>query len=180
MAKKKTVTKKATPAAATARRVKKGRGKAAAATTKPPPKRTGKKLLLDAPVTFGGVSIGETTTRLGLKVSRAVMKIDKADTLFVERRIDCKVVLGGNDEQSGQAKLMDDLNHEVGGSCDVKGFSVKGETFSTGLTFNLKDIDIEELAKFSKGTGRLLIEGVADIPDGTHDDDLDEEELGEE
>lgn len=116
-------------------------------------------------VSFGGVSIGETTARLGIHIDRGVIELNKADELFCNRRLTGKVVLGQFDESSGQRKLIDDVDHQVSGSFDVKGFRASTDSIAAGLTFSLKEIDIAELARFSKGQGRLVIDEVGDIPE---------------
>lgn len=115
-------------------------------------------------VTFGGVSIGETTARLGITVDRGVLELSRADEFFCNRRLTGKVVLGSFDSSNGQRKLIDDVDHQVAATFDVKGFRCSTESIAAGLTFSLKEIDIAELAKFSKGQGRLFIDDAAEIP----------------
>lgn len=124
------------------------------------------ELLIDVPVTFRGVSIQETTVRLGVKIARDNIGLDTADECFCGRRLTGRVQLGGADDQAGQRKLMDDLNHFVEGHFDCKRLGVGADVIGIGLTFNLRDVDIAELAKFSKGTGRLIVNNVGVIPDG--------------
>lgn len=116
-------------------------------------------------VTFGGVSIGDNTARLGIAIDRGVINLNRADDLFCNRRLTGKVVLGMFDEGDGQGKLIDDVDHEVAGAFDVKGFRCSADVITIGATFSLKDIDIAELAKFSKGQGRLIVQDANDIPE---------------
>lgn len=135
-----------------------------------------KQYIFNEPVEFGGVSIGEATCRLGIRINREHCNINMADDVFVGHRLTGKVVLGGSDESPGQGKFLDN-EHCVEGSFDVKRVGVTPETITTGLTFSLKDIDIAELSKFSKGAGRLMVEGVGDIPEDApdeHDEDKDQ------
>ncbi len=126
---------------------------------------TSKKPVINVPVNYGGVSIGESTARLGINIDRENLGIDRADDAFCNRRLLGCVVLGHAEEDAAQLKLIDGTDHIVRGSFDVKGFRVATDKIGTGLTFSLNDIDVGELAKFSKGSGRLLINEVADIPD---------------
>jgi len=119
---------------------------------------------LEIPVEFGGVSIGETTARLGLKISRDFLKIQQADEVFCGHRLTGSVVLGGKDDQPGQEKFWDS-DHKVDATFDVKRIGLSADQISTGLTFSLADIDIGELAKFSKGSGKLIIADVGEIPE---------------
>lgn len=122
------------------------------------------ELILELAAEFSGVSIGDTTARLGIRFSREDIGIEAADKTFCGHRLDCEVVLGNDRDSGGQKTLVDDLDHRVAGSADVKRIGVLPDAISTGLTFSLEDIDIAELAKFSKGRGRLLVRGVGDIP----------------
>lgn len=131
-------------------------------------KPDGLELLVD----FGGVSIGETTARLGVKIARPQLTITKADQTFTGKRLSVVVQLGNPDPD--QKKLFDVVT-EVAGSVDVKRLGVNVDEYATGLTFNLADVDVATLAKFSKGKGRLRVLAVEDLPDeGEGDDEGDE------
>ena len=151
---------------------------------KPARKRGVQSVVLDIPVDFGGVSIGESTARLGLRINREQLNIMAADEIFCGHRLACKLTLGKRDESQGE--LVADLFETLSGQADVKRLGLSADTISTGLTFSLADIDVATLAKFSKGCGRLLVETVAEIPmdspantdgdDGNEDDgDADDE-----
>lgn len=133
---------------------------------------------LDIPVEFGGVSIGQATARLGVRINRNVLNLIAADETFCGHRLDGVAVLGGQDDQPGQQTFWEDLEHQVKGVFDVKRIGVSREQIVTGLTFSLSDIDVSELAKLSKGAGRLIIHTVMEIPDGQafeeHDSDDDD------
>lgn len=130
-----------------------------------------RKAVLDVPVEFGGVAIGDATARLGIRIDRSVLNIISADETFCGHRLSGRIILGGEDEQPGQMSFLDDVYDYVEGTFDVKRISVNTKAISTGLTFSLNDIDIETLAKFSRGSGRLLVEHVAELPEATGDDD---------
>jgi hypothetical protein len=139
-----------------------------------------KQIILDIPVEFGGVSIGESTCRLGVRINRDVCNINTADEIFCGHRLTGKVLLGGSDDSPNQKKFLDGDEYSVEGSFDVKRIGVTVEMISTGLTFSLADIDVADLAKFSKGAGRLMVEGVGEIPDDApneHAEDKDQLDL---
>lgn len=140
-------------------------------------KSNGKSQMLDIPVEFGGVSIGEATARLGIRANRSVLNINSADEVLCGHRLTGRVVLGGEDEQPGQGRLVDDLDHTVAAVFDCKRIGVNPTQISAGLTFTLADVDIKELARFSKGAGRLVIEAVSELP--VDQDDSDDEISGE-
>lgn len=116
------------------------------------------------PVEFGGVSIGQSTARLGIRISREDIEIDEADNIFCGRRLKGKIELGKKDEDSRQTKFFDS-GPVVEGVFDVKRIGLSPEQVSTGLTFSIKDVDIRTLAKFSKGVGVLSVESVEDLPE---------------
>lgn len=120
---------------------------------------------LNAPVTFGGVSIGDATARISVVIDRKNINLKSADQLFCERRLIGKVVLGLHDEAAEQTKLIDDADHEVSGAFDVKGFRCSADYIALGVTWSLKEIDISELARFSKGAGRLIVSSAGPIPE---------------
>lgn len=128
-------------------------------------KKKGGGNVLDIPVEFGGVSIADATARLGIRIDRSVCSVKTADDVFCGHRLSGRVVLGGNGDGNGQKKFVDDLDHQVGGVFDVKRFGANQKQIATGLTFSLADVDITELAKFSKGSGRLIIDNVAELPE---------------
>lgn len=133
--------------------------------------------VLDIPVQFGGVSIGEATARLGVKIDRSVCSINAADDIFCGHRLNGRVVLGGSDDQPGQTRFLDTDDY-VDGVFDVKRFGANSKEISTGLTFSLRDVDVAELAKFSKGSGRLIVNNVGELPeDSKADDDEGSEEI---
>lgn len=137
---------------------------------------TGPLAVLDKPVSFGGVSIGKSTGRIGVSLGREWCGLEDAAEFFCHRRLVGKVVLGHAGDAAGQESFLADGDHEVAGAFDVKGFRVTAETLSTGLTFSLADVDIAELAKFSKGVGRLVVAEIGEIPDDAPSEEFDEDE----
>ncbi len=128
------------------------------------------KQMHEIPVEYGGVSVGDETARLSLRISRESLNIIAADELLCGRRLAGSVQLGGLGDCEGQSKLFD-CDVEVGGTFDVHRFGVSSKHYSTGLTFKLKEINIGDLAQFSKGSGRLCIAEISDIPHDVADDD---------
>jgi hypothetical protein len=133
------------------------------------------KAVLDIPVEFGGVSIGRTTARLGIGFNRSACSLEEADNAFCGHRLNGRVVLDGKGDSPGQKKFVE--VHEVAGVFDVKRIGVNATSITTGLTFSLGDVDIQELAKLSKGSGRLLINAIAELPDDAPDEDDEDHKL---
>lgn len=130
-------------------------------------------------VEFGGVSIGDKTARIGIKVSREGITLEAADEAFCDRRLTGKLVLGKGDDAQG--KIVDDLEHECAGSFDIKGYRVSSTSITAALTFSKKEIKLDEVALFAKGTGMLVVDNVGEIPEeekGTdeHEEDEDDDE----
>ncbi len=125
---------------------------------------TGPLAVLDKPVSFGGVSLGKGTGRISIKIDRGFIDVAEAEEMFCQRRLTGKVVLGHAGDAAGQQTIADDINHEVIGAFDAKGFRSNGESVSTSLTFSLKEVDVHELSLFSKGVGRLVIVESGEIP----------------
>ena len=127
--------------------------------------------VLDVPVEFGGLSIGDVTARIGVRIDREHMNIVAADECFTGKRLSVVVTLGSSEPD--QKELFKGRQHEVTGSVDVKRLGVTSAQYSAGLTFNLESIDVATIAKFSKGKGRLKVFEVAALPDG-HDEEKEE------
>ncbi len=143
-------------------------------------KRNGKYAdnVLDLPVEFGGVSIGETTARLGMKIKKEVLNIIQAEEAFCGRRLSGVIKLGGAADSPGQTTMFD-TELVVDGTFDIHRFGVGPEAYTTGATFKLKEIDIGDLARFSKGAGRLVVANIAAIPTDEVLEDDDEDTSGE-
>lgn len=121
---------------------------------------------IDVPVEFGGVSIGDGTARLGVRIMRDVLDLDMADDLFCGHRLTGTVAVGNGRDAAGQGLLWDDLIYHLGGTFDVKRLGVSPKHFAIGLTFSLEDIQAENLTHFAKRTGRLAIQDSGPIPEG--------------
>lgn len=134
--------------------------------------------VLDIPVEFGGVSIGDELARLGIKVSRSSLKLAQADKNLVGKRLTGWVQRTKNGEVEGQKRLpgMKDADLTLVGTFDVKRLGVSAEEISFGLAFNVRSVEVGELAQFAKRTGRLVVQGVEEIPEEEADDDEDQEE----
>src|SRR5579863_4617574 len=97
--------------------------------------------VLELPVTFGGLSVGDKTCRIGMSVSRANYSVTKADRQLCERRLTVELIARSNGATAGQESLPGmDNDRTVSGVCDVKGFSASGKAISFGATFVLNDV----------------------------------------
>lgn len=130
--------------------------------------------VLELPVSFGNVSIGEKAARIGVSVDRSRLKIGSADKNLCGHRLTCNIAAVPAGDDPEQARLFDD-SRKLEGVADVKGFAVTTKAVTFGLTFNIEDIDLDTLCHFAKRAGRLVVEGVERIPDEEEDDGEDEE-----
>lgn len=154
-------------ASAPAQKKKHGKKKVAAA-----------KIVKTIPVNFGTVSLGAGTARLGIKVSRSDLSLDTADELFSGRRLNGTIILR-SDEDPKQTKFIDS-DYSLKGAFDVKGFRTTIESFSCGLTFGIREIDLNDVGHFSNGKGRIDIESVDELETDDPEEEGDEEEETEE
>lgn len=125
---------------------------------------------LDIGVDFGGVSIGDATCRLGVKVTRGQLPLSVADECLCGRRLTGSVVAAGKDDAPGQLHLVD-ISDRVDGTFDVARFGVAPDSITFGLTFSRESVDVETLSHFAKRSGRLVVESVEVIPADDEDDD---------
>lgn len=125
-------------------------------------------------VTFGGVSIGDGTCRIGLKVARDVIGLDEADRILCGRRLTGQIVATPGGESQDQLHLFDGVRPAVAGVFDVRRFAVNRREITAGLTFTLQQADLPSLAAFSGRQGVLQVEAVGDI----NDEESDEPEAG--
>ena len=126
---------------------------------------------IDLPVTFGGVSIGDQTAKLAIKVDREFLNINAADEVLCGRRITGKVALGRSGDTPGQMVLVEDMDDVIVAKFDIQRFGVSRDAFTSGLTFRLADVDVRQLARFSKGAGRLIMIEISPILCDTADED---------
>lgn len=121
--------------------------------------------VLDLPVHYGDVSIGEDTCRVGISAERKNLSLHKADNSLCGRRLWGKIVArssGGPDQDSLPGI---DNDSEVTAVFDVKGFSVSKKFVRFGLTFALESVDVRTLSQFAKRFGRLVVTDTQDLPE---------------
>jgi|GEM_PF-5887383 len=136
-------------------------------------KKRGKKPVLQAPVNFGGVSIGDETARIGFKINREHMNLSKADDCLCGRRLTGRIVVTPNGEDPNQQPLpgMEEIHHEVATVFDVKRFSTTRKQISGSAVMQLSAVDVSELGHFAKKQGVLVADIVGDLEDSESDDD---------
>lgn len=128
------------------------------------------------PCEFGGVSLGDQTCRLGVRIGRDNLSITKADQFLCGRRINGIITLSGKKDSPGQQHLFKSAL-QIRGIFDIKRIGLSPSEISCGLTFNKADTDVAVLANFAKGAGSITIDSVEELPDGTEpDEETDAEE----
>jgi hypothetical protein len=128
-----------------------------------------KKKDSEFPVSFGNVSIGDKAARIGVTVEREDLDIDRADAIFCGHRLTGIITAkaaGVHPDQGSLPGMEGNGESTLSGIFDVKGFSATTKAVSFGLTFNIEDIDVANLAHFAKRGGVLKVEHVEVLPDG--------------
>ncbi len=137
--------------------------------------------VLDLPVAFGNVSIGDKTARIGVTVDRSSLSVSQADKHLCEHRLTGRIVSKPQGDHPDQAALPGmEFETALAGVFDVKGFSVSKDNLGFGLTFAIASIDVANLAHFAKRAGRVVVEDVEAIPANGEAEEEDEEEDEEE
>lgn len=125
---------------------------------------------LTIPCSFGDVSIGEATCRIGVNVARSALKLNVADAQVCGKRLVGSIVsLPGNDNPEQGQLIKDEIT--VGAAFDVKRVSFNKKFISFGLTFSIESVNIEDLAHFAKRAGRIEADDIQDIPAEEKTDD---------
>jgi hypothetical protein len=130
-------------------------------------KKAAAEVVLELPVSFGNLSVGDKTASIGVTVDRKKLRIGQADNHFCGNRLDGEILLLRDGEAPDQGHLdgFDKHERQLSGSFDVKGFRVSEKLIAFQLVWPLKDLDIEELCHFAKRSGELRVNTVGKIPD---------------
>lgn len=126
------------------------------------------KLRLSAKLT--GVSIGETTAAVGFKFSRDLLKVEIADDMLTDARLEVSIGTGDPDQNEMFPRGADKIK-SVG---DCHGMSVKKGTISARLTFRDQDVDLTALSRLATKEVTMFLERV-----GTAGDEPAEDEPGQ-
>jgi len=132
--------------------------------------------VMEIPCEFGGVSLGDATCRLGIRITRDSLSLTKADQYLCGRRIGGTIVLSGRKTDSPGQKKMFDSSLSIRGVFDVKRIGVSPGEISCGLTFSKADVDVATLSNFAKGQGVIRIANVEALPTDEESDDEGAEE----
>lgn len=128
-------------------------------------------------VQFAGLSVGDQTANLGVKMAREAIEIDVADSLFCGRRLTVKIAVGTNGDAESQKRAPADSLEEIETTVDVKRYSVSMKSVTFGLTMALNEIDVGIVARrFAKRAGRLIVTSVDPIPADEADEDDEEDD----
>lgn len=132
--------------------------------------------VVELPVRYGNVSIGEDTARLGVRISRGNLTPGKADALLCGRRLTCQLTCVPRGKDADQPTLPGvDVGRQVEAVVDVKAVSMTRKNIGAGLTFALAEVDLDSLVHFAKRDGRISISKVEDLDDKDDGDEDGEE-----
>lgn len=130
------------------------------------------------PVHFAGVSIGDETAAVGIKVNHEDLNEDKnaavlrAFELLCCRRLTGVLTLGKRGDGETQGKLYE-TDVTVTGSFDTNNLGVTPKSVSSRLSCALSEVSASDLAKFAKRDGYFTITSLMEALD------LDDEEAEE-
>ena len=120
---------------------------------------------------FGTFSAGADTARLGVRIAAENLNVDSAFELFVGKRLQVRCTIKPSGDANGQTYMVNDMHDSFIAVADVKRFGVSAKSITTGLAFNIKEIESFNLTRFAKRTGVLAIYDISDSAGGDEDDD---------
>ena len=128
------------------------------------------KEALDVSVAFGTLSVGEDTARLGVHIPRGKMNIKQAEHYLCGSRLQLsmKIDPAADNDTPGQTTFDGIDGEALELVVDCKRYGAGTKAFTAGLTFQLSEIDIRELAKFAGHPGRIV---ASRIGEAGEDDD---------
>lgn len=121
--------------------------------------------VLEIPVSFGTVAFQGATARVAVSALRKDLTLAKADSQLCGKRLIGRIVAQPGVDNPDQGQLFQPgENDEVPGAFDIKSFTVNKKKLSFGLTFSLEDVEREVLSEFANQVGKLVVDGISDIP----------------
>lgn len=122
--------------------------------------------VLELPVSYSNVNIGDETVSVGVKVHRANLRPTQADSQLCGKRLHGRLLARSGGAQAEQPSISGmEADVELEGTFDVHSFRVTPKFISFGCTFAIESIRIETMAHFAKREGKLCVYEVADIPE---------------
>lgn len=132
--------------------------------------------VLNVPCSFGSVGFGKDTARIGIKVSREQLGLERADELLCGMRLTGKLTADKTDPDQMQLPGMEGTHESVSGSFDVKSISLKPDEIGFGATFSVATVDQHALIALRSRTGRIVITDAEKLPDDDREGDGDDHE----
>lgn len=128
------------------------------------------------PVSFGTVSFGKTTAKIGASCLRENLTLSRADKGLVGCRLTCKLtaVPKGQNQDQGTIEGFDE-KVELKGIFDIKRIGVTPDEISFGLTANLHGTDRETFSNFAGRDGKIQVLSTEEIPGDEDDESTDGE-----
>lgn len=112
---------------------------------------------------FKGVSLGDSTARVGVSIDRESMSYDTADELLCGRQVKVEIV-NKHHEGKALAGMEGASGVTILAIASIKSFAVKPKEFSFGLTFDIDAIDPKELSMFPQRSGEIRLKHEGDLP----------------
>jgi len=121
------------------------------------------KDVLDVAVQFGGFSAGDETANIGVVIDRSKLNLKKAEHFFCGSRLQIELAADPNagEDTPDQEKFWKDVD-VISSVVDCKRLSMSPKRFGTGLTFQLSEIEVGDLAHLAKHSGRIRCTRIGD------------------
>ena len=117
-----------------------------------------KKSLFEVAVTFGDVSFGEGTGRVGLKIDRSSLNFTNAEKYFVGKRVRLELVARSGNADAEQPSFAEaDNDVKIAGTFDLKSIGLGPKKWSSGATFVPSGGDAEAFLFLPKRRGVLRV-----------------------
>ena len=120
---------------------------------------------LDVKVKFGQIQIGAETARLAFSIDRDSITTETMERFFCGSQLEIKAKAGKDaaEDTEGQTTIEGtDDEPLLEATIDAKTCGLKPASYTSGLTFNVKAVDVSLLAKFASKTGRLVVTRLGD------------------
>jgi len=123
--------------------------------------------VIDLACDFGNVAFsGGDAASVGIHFRKGKLTPTKAEAILCGRRLDCKLKAAANGDDPDQ-KEFEGMESVViiEGSADANSYSSRPDVIGSRLHFNRNDIEAGDFVQLADHAGRILIRGVADIPE---------------
>lgn len=120
--------------------------------------------VLDLPVNWGNVNVGDETVKLSVSVDRKNLSLTKADAHLCSKRLVADISFAAGNDNPDQPSAFE-AGETISAAFDTHSFGVKTKTITFGLTAKKNSVHLEKLGLFAKRAGRIVVTDFGDIPE---------------